>query len=285
MNGVTLGRYIPYNSPIHKLDPRGKLFAMCVLMAAIFIKFANVPMNFIMYGIIAIIILILMFMSHVSIRSFIKSLKSLWFMIIFLLIMNLLVIRNDTYGHFEVFKGFTIYYYAIYQTLYIFIRVVLMLSLTMVLTTTTSPLDLTYAIEWTFTPLKIIKFPAHEIAMTISIALRFIPTLLDKTNRIMKAQASRGVDFENGKLKEKFKGIVALIVPLFISAFQISEELANAMEARGYDPRGKRTRYRIMKWKFRDWIVLILTLLLLAGLIYISVAKIDFVAIIASWIA
>lgn len=282
MNNITLGRYIPYNSFVHRLDPRAKLFALCVFMACIFIRFSSVPMNFIMYGVMAIIIICLMLTSHVSIRSLFKSLKSLWIMVLFLLIMNVLIVHNDVYGHIEIFKGFKIYYYAIYQTLYILIRLVLMLSLTMILTATTSPLDLTFAIEWIFTPLKVIKFPAHEIAMTISIALRFIPTLLDKTDRIMKAQASRGVDFVNGKLKEKFKAVIALIVPMFVSAFQISDELANAMEARGYDPKGKRTRYRILKWRWRDWGCLFVTSLLLGAFIYVSVAKIDFITIFAS---
>ena len=120
-----------------------------------------------------------------------------------------------------------------------------MLGLTLVLTATTKPLELTNALEWFMKPLKVIKFPVHEIAMTISLALRFIPTLLEETDRIMKAQASRGVDFQNGKFSEKFRAIISLIVPLFISALQRSEELANAMEARGYDPSAERTKFRV----------------------------------------
>ena len=111
---------------------------------------------------------------------------------------------------------------------------------------------MTYGLEWYMSPLKIIHFPAHEIAMTISIALRFIPTILEETERIIKAQKSRGVDLEEGKLKEKIGAIISLLIPLLISSFQRSEELSDAMEARGYNPSAKRTRYRVLKFKLSD---------------------------------
>jgi energy-coupling factor transport system permease protein len=141
--------------------------------------------------------------------------------------------------------------------------------ITTVVTTSTKPLDLTYGLEYFMSPLKVIKFPAHEIAMTISIALRFIPTLLEETERIMKAQASRGVDLAEGKLKEKIMAIIALIVPLFISAFQRSEELANAMESRGYHPSAIRTRYRQLHFKFLDAVALA-GVVVLTGLLILS---------------
>jgi len=278
MNNIALGRYIPYDSLIHRLDARLKLFSMIALMVGIFIKFTNVAMNFIVYGILFIILAILMMISRVKFRTLFKQLKALWIMITFLLIINTIVPNS---GPIALQIGnWKIYYNAIYQTLYIVIRLILMIALTMILTSTTRPLDLTYAIEWYLLPWKIVKFPTHEIAMTISIALRFIPTLLDETFRIMKAQASRGVDFVSGKLKEKIRAIVSLIVPLFISAFQRSEELANAMEARGYNPSAKRTRYRIMRWHLRDTFALSLSVMLLAGLILLSVYKIDLVALV-----
>jgi len=158
----------------------------------------------------------------------------------------------------------------------------MMLALTLILTATTKPLDLTYALEWYMTPLKLIKFPTHEIAMTISIALRFIPTLLDETMRIMNAQASRGVDFEHGKIKEKITAILSLIVPLFMSAFQRSEELANAMEARGYNPRGKRTRYRNLAWHVGDSFSLLFIVILTAGVITVSTMNWNLIEIIFS---
>ncbi len=280
MNNITLGRYVPHNSFIHRLDPRSKLLGMILLMTTIFIRFTNVATNFIIYGVIAVIIFALMIIAKVSFKSFFKSLKSLWIMVIFLLIINLLI--PNTGEFFMVFKTIKIYYNALYQTGYIFLRLILMLSLTTILTTTTRPMDLTYGLEWFISPLKIVRFPVHETAMTISLALRFIPTLLDETDRIMKAQASRGVDFVNGKIREKLRALVSLIVPLFISALQRSEELANAMEARGYNPSGKRTRYRIMSWRMRDTFSVLFLMALLAAVIYISVDKIDLVLVFSS---
>lgn len=281
MANLALGRYVPYNSSIHRLDPRLKLFGLIVLMVGIFIKFANVPMNFIIYGIMFIIIASLMAVSHIRFVTLFKQLKALWIMIIFLLIINTIVPNSGPIA-FSI-GNWNIYWNGIFQTLYIIIRLVLMIALTMVLTSTTRPLDLTYAIEWYLLPFKVVRFPTHEIAMTISIALRFIPTLLDETYRIMKAQASRGVDFIGGKLSEKVRAIISLIVPLFISAFQRSEELANAMEARGYNPSGKRTRYRLMHWRWGDTFALSIVLILLGGLIVTAVMKLDFVAIVRSF--
>ncbi len=281
MANLALGRYVPYDSIIHRLDPRLKLASLIVLMVGVFMKFANVGMNFVMYGILFILIIALMGISHIKFSSLFKQLKALWIMIAFLLIINTIVPNSGPIA-FSI-GTWNIYWNAIFQTAYIIIRLILMIGLTMVLTSTTRPLDLTYAIEWYLLPLKVIRFPAHEIAMTISIALRFIPTLLDETYRIMKAQASRGVDFISGKLSEKVRAIVSLIVPLFISAFQRSEELANAMEARGYNPSEKRTRYRLMHWRLSDTIGLLTTAILLGGLITVSVMKLDFVAIVGGW--
>ncbi len=290
MNNISLGRYVPYDSKIHKLDPRLKLISLIMLLTSIFITFdvgdvlGNVWMGALIHGIVAVIILILMIISHVGIGTLFKQLKPLWIMMILITIINIFVLSDDSLGHFVIplwnNKTWTIYYKAIYQSIYIIIRLILMVGLTMILTATTKPLDLTYALEWYMAPLKLIKFPVHIIAMTISIALRFIPTLLDETTRIMKAQASRGVDFEHGHIKEKIRAIVSLIVPLFLSAFKRSEELANAMESRGYDPDATRTRYRIMKWHFRDTICLILCTLLLGGIITLSVTHINVISII-----
>ena len=160
---------------------------------------------------------------------------------------------------------------AFCQSGYIVRRLILMISLTMILTSTTKPMDMTYAFEWYMTPLKPIHFPVHEIAMTLSIALRFIPTLLDETERIMKAQASRGVDFNRGGLFKRFGAIISLIIPLFISALERSEELANAMIVRGYDPKAKRTRYRLLRFSWRDLIALLFIGLAFAGIIVLFV--------------
>jgi energy-coupling factor transport system permease protein len=156
---------------------------------------------------------------------------------------------------------------AFYQSGYIIARLIMMLALMMVLTTTTKPLELTYAFEWYMAPLKVIRFPVHEIAMTLSITLRFIPTLLEETDRIMKAQSSRGVDFSKGGLSKRFKAIISLIIPLFVSSIERSEELANAMEARGYDPKMKRTKYRRLRFTWRDIVSFLVVASLVAGVI------------------
>lgn len=252
MANFTIGRYVPYRSFMHQLDPRLKLFGMIAIMVTIFLRFGSVWTDLALYGVILMIISVLMHITHLRFRQLFRQLKAIWIMLLFLLLINLLLPNTqDIQGYVEVI-GVRIYYAALLQTFYIVFRLVLMISLTLILTTSTRPLDLTYAIEWYLTPFKWVRFPSHEVAMTMSIALRFIPTLLEETMRIMKAQASRGVDFVHGKLKEKLRAIVSLIVPLFISAFQRSEELANAMEARGYDPTAKRTRYRQLSWTVRD---------------------------------
>lgn len=258
MNSISLGRYAPYDSFIHRMDARNKVFCLIALMVAVFISYPSWQMTFIIGGILAVFTIFLVILSHISFRQLFGSLKALWFVIIFLLLINCLVPpKNAVEVAFHI-NTFPIYWDAIFQSLKIILRLALMLTLSMVLTATTKPLELTYALEWYLTPLKIIRFPAHEVAMTISIALRFIPTLLDEVERIMKAQSSRGVVFKHGKISTRFKAIVSLIIPLFISAFQRSEELADAMEARGYDPKQKRTRYRKLKWKISDFFVLIL---------------------------
>jgi energy-coupling factor transporter transmembrane protein EcfT len=167
-------------------------------------------------------------------------------------------------------KTFTMYSDAVFQTLYIAVRLLLMVMITTTLTATTKPLDMTLGIEDLLKPFGKIGVPYHEIAMLISIALRFIPDLIDETQRIIKAQESRGVDLKEGKFMERVMAILSLIVPLFVSAFQRAEDLANAMEARGYAPGEERTRYKVLKMEGRDYILLIVCAALLACMIWLS---------------
>ncbi len=264
MASITLGRYMPYHSLMHRLDPRIKLFAMISLMVSIFLRFGSVWTDLTLYAVIFLLISFIMRMTKIKFSQLYRQLKPLWLMLVFLLVINLLLPNTQEMSGYLDLWGIKIYYAALLQTFYIVFRLVLMIALTLVITASTRPLDLTYAIEWYLSPLKVLRFPSHEVAMTMSIALRFIPTLLEETYRIMKAQASRGVDFIHGKFKEKLRAMVSLIVPLFISAFQRSEELANAMEARGYDPSAKRTRYRELTWHRRD------TFALLFMMVYLS---------------
>lgn len=247
---VTIGRFLPLDSWMEKRDPRIKLVSMIFLIVATFID-----IGFIGYAIIGFFIVLGLILSKVDFMMIVKSMRAMIFMMSFLLIINVFVVRT---GVILVDLGFLkIYSGAILQTLYIVVRLVIMVSLTTILTVSTKPMDLTVAIEDLLSPFKVFKVPAHEIAMIISIALRFIPTLLDEATRIMKAQASRGVDFDEGSIKEKISSILALIIPLFASSFQRAEELADAMEARGYNPGEKRTRYRVFVIRYQDVLLLL----------------------------
>ncbi len=270
MSNITLGRYTPYNSFLHRMDPRNKIFCLIALMVAVFISYSTWELTFIIGGILAVFTLVLLLISHISFRQLFGSLRAMWFIVIVLLLINALVPPRGAVAIAFSIGTFNVYWDAILQSLKIVLRLVLMISLSMILTATTKPLELTYALEWYLTPLKVIKFPAHEVAMTISIALRFIPTILGEVERIMKAQSSRGVDFKHGKLSSRFRAIISLIIPLFISAFQRSEELADAMEARGYDPKQKRTRYRKLKFHFSDVFAFILCAFLMTSTITIA---------------
>jgi energy-coupling factor transport system permease protein len=282
MKGMTLGRYAPFNTVIHRMDPRSKLLMLVLMMVAVFYGYQSQVMTFVMGGLLLLLILAVLLISRISLKQLFSSLKALWIMIIILLVINILVPPLGASKIAFSIGTYNIFWESILQSAKIILRLVMMISLTLILTATTKPLDLTYALEWYMYPLKLIKFPTHEIAMTISIALRFIPTLLDETMRIMNAQASRGVDFEHGKIKEKIKAILSLIVPLFMSAFQRSEELANAMEARGYNPRAKRTRYRNLHWGISDTVSLVFVTLLTSGVIVTSVMNWNFIEMIFS---
>jgi len=272
MKNITFGRYSPYNTFIHKLDPRNKLLLAILFIVGIFFQFKMDSTNLIMSGIYLVLVLLLMLIAHVSFVDLFRQLKGMWFLILFLLIVYIFVpnISGGTVVAFYI-GNYPIYWKSFSMALYIVIRLILMLSIMMILTSTTKPMDLTYGFEWYMTPLKVVKFPSHEIAMTLSIALRFIPTLLDETQRIIKAQSSRGVDFNHGGLGKRFKAIISLIIPLFVSAIDRSEELSNAMEVRGYDPKSPRTRYRRLHFIARDLISFIAVVLVFAGIVALYV--------------
>ena len=270
----SLGRYVPYQSFIHKLDPRVKILSTILMMVCVFMSYSSWAMEAIMQGAIFVVCMVLLVMTHTKLTTIFKSLKSLWIMIIFLLaIYAIMPYQNPRMPVAFTVEAWnwTVYWDAFMQAGKILLRLVMMISLTMILTSSTKPLDLTYALEWYVTPLKVIHFPAHEVAMTVSIALRFIPTILEDTERVMKAQESRGVSFSHGKIAKRLAALTSLIIPLFVSAFMRSDELANAMECRGYDPRGKRTKYRSLTWHWRDTFFFIFSLALAGFFIWWSV--------------
>ncbi len=260
---MTLGKYVHQDTIIHRLDPRNKFILLFVWMVVIFLinpsKEGFEVLGWLSYLLITIIFVVLYKMAKLKLSMIFKSLKPMWFMMIFLFIINLFVYKGGP-QIIPQWWIFDIHLEAITQTIKIVLRLALLITLSTLFTATTKPLDITVAIDDLFGWLKIFKINVHILSMTISIALRFIPTILDETYRIMKAQASRGVDFKNGKLKEKVVAITSLIIPLFISAISRSDELANAMEARNYNPLANRTRYRKLHWHISDTISLLLSL-------------------------
>lgn len=263
MDNMTFGKYIPGNSIIHRLDPRLKICAVFIFLISVFFD-----AGFIGYGILAIYVLLCSLVSKIKLSHILKAIKPMVFMMLFLMIFNIFLMKTGDViikiGSISIYSG------ALLQTAYIFIRLVLIITLTTLMTSTTKPLELTLAIESLLNPLKRFHFPVHELAMMISIALRFIPDLLDEAKRIMKAQASRGVDFNEGSFMEKIKSIISLIIPLFISAFQRAEELANAMESRNYNPEATRTKYKVLTWTHLDTLSMLITLGVCCGVIIMS---------------
>ena len=288
MNNLTFGRFSPYNTFTHKLDPRNKIFLMIVLFVCVFLKVTVWSSTLIMSGVLFLFLISVMLLSKVSVLSLLKSLGAMWILFLFLLVIYMFV-PNPAYDKTHIaftINNYPVYYDAFIQWGYIVIRLVMMLMVTMILTSTTKPMDLTYGLEWYLTPLKIVKFPSHIVAMTLSIALRFIPTLIDETNRIIKAQSSRGVDFNHGGIFKRFRAIFALIIPLFVSAITRSEELSDAMEARGYDPYAKRSRYRKLQFHLCDLLALIVVLLVFGAILTLVIYNNHFAQVdIIYWIS
>ncbi len=275
MTGIALGRYVPYDSFLHKMDVRAKLFCYVLLLVAVFLPFANYATSFLFSGLLVVLTIVLLCFAHVSVRSLFKSLSSLWFFVLFLLVIYVLV-PSSSYTHVAFKIGdFSFYYESLLEAARIMLRLVLMVALSMVLTSSSKPLELTAALEWYLYPLKMIGLPSHIIAMIITLALRFIPTILDDVERIMKAQASRGVDFKYGGVKTKFRSLISLVIPLFATSLVRSDELADAMEVRGYDPNGKRTRYRQIHFHVSDAFLVLFVMMVLALFITVSALAFD----------
>lgn len=280
MDKNILGKYVPYDTAIHPLDPRLKILAMIMLMVSVFLSYGTWTMMFTLAGINAIVVITLMIIAKVRIRDLLWQLRSIYFLVLILMIINIFLPPANSVIVIAKWGNFTLYAESFLQTAKIIIRLMEMFALAMILTASTTPQQLTQGFAWFTKPLKKIKFPSEEIAMTISIALRFIPTLLEETNRIYKAQSSRGVDFKHGNIATKIKGIIALIIPLFVSSFAMSDDLAFALEARGYNPRGVRTSYRELHWSIKDTVCLILVTLFMAGFIALTATKFDFMKLI-----
>lgn len=260
-DALIIGQYVPGKSLVHKLDPRSKITIIFFFVFIVF--FANSVLS---YGILTVFALASMFTTRIPIRYIIKGLTPVWFLIIFTFFLHLFVTKEGTVL-FEIFS-FNIYSGALIQGFAISMRFFLLILVTSLLTLTTTPIEITDAIEGMLHPLKKVKFPVHELALMMSISLRFIPTLMQETEKISRAQASRGVDFRTGKIRERVKAVVPLLVPLFVSAFKRAEELAMAMEARGYQGGEGRTKLRELKIEKRDIAIYLLFIGVVAALLF-----------------
>lgn len=262
MNKLIFGRYMPGDSFIHRLDPRAKLLASFYFIGIIFL--AN---NWQTYLLLAIFTLFAVSLSKVDMKFFIRGIRPLIWLILFTVALQVLFTSGgEVYWHWGIFN---ITQFGVLNGLFIFCRFVLIIFMSTLLTLTTPPLELSDAIEYLLRPLKVVRFPVHEISLMLSIALRFVPTLMDETEKIMNAQRARGVDFGEGSLVQKMKAIIPLLIPLFVSSFNRAEDLATAMEARGYQGGEGRTKYRVLHWHNQDTLVMIAFGLLTVILVFL----------------
>jgi len=249
---ITLGQYIPGTSPLHRMDPRCKVLLTVAYVVGIFLVKGAAG-----YLLTAALIFLCTRISRISFSYLIKGLKSLMFIIIFTAVINLFIAGGEDVllqlGFLKITST------GVKYALHFSFRLIFLVMGTSILTLTTSPIALTDALERLLSPLRVIRFPAHELAMMMTIALRFIPTLLEETDKIMKAQSARGADFESGNLLGRAKAMVPLLVPLFVSAFRRAGDLAMAMEARCYRGGDGRTRLRVLKYTSLDfWAALLM---------------------------
>jgi len=246
MNGMTIGQYYPVNSRIHRLDPRVKLVAAFIYITMLFLV-----KNFWGYLFAAFFVSLTIYASKVPIIYMLRGLKNIIFIITFMLVMNIFFTKGERVL-FSIWK-ISVTMEGLILSARMAVRLILLVVGTSILTLTTSPIQLTDGIEYLLKPFKRFGVPAHEIAMMMSIALRFIPTLVEELDKIMKAQKARGADFDTGGLMKKAKSLIPLLVPLFISAFRRADELAMAMEARCYRGDYNRTRMKEMKLYPHDY--------------------------------
>ncbi|HEM6190092.1 TPA: energy-coupling factor transporter transmembrane protein EcfT [Streptococcus suis] len=260
MDKLILGRYIPGNSILHRLDPRSKLLAMFAFLLMIF--WAN---NLITNILLIAFVFGLVMLSRIRLSFFINGLKPMIGIILFTTFFQVFFTPGATIlWEFWVFK---LSVEGLQQAGIIFVRFVLIIFFSTLLTLTTTPLSLADGIESGLAPLKRLKVPVHEIGLMLSMSLRFVPTLMDDTTRIMNAQRARGVDFNEGNLIQKVKSVIPILIPLFASSFKRADALATAMEARGYQGGEGRTKYRILAWKWADTVA-ILIMIALASVLY-----------------
>ena len=245
LKDVTLGQFFPGSSIVHRLDPRCKLLLTIVYIAALF-----TAESYVSYAVMLVITGVCIALSRIQLKVILRGLKPLWIIIALTAVLNMFF----TPGRELVsFWKITITYEGLIRAVFMVLRITMLIAGTFLLTYTTSPIALTDAMEILFGPLKKLKVPVHEMSMMMSMALRFIPTLIEETDKIMSAQKARGADFETGNLFQRAKALLPLLVPLFVGSFRRADELAMAMEARCYHGGTNRTRMRILHVQAIDW--------------------------------
>lgn len=248
LKDVTLGQFFPGDSAAHKLDPRTKLILTVFYIVALFCA-----KSFVSYGLLAALLLLAVRISGVAPKALVRGLKPVLFIICFTAVLNLFYTPGEELVHVWIFK---ITKEGIFTAFFMVLRITMLIMGTFLLTYTTSPIALTDGMETLLAPLKKLKVPVHELAMMMSIALRFIPTLIEETDKIMSAQKARGADFESGSILDRAKALVPILVPLFISAFRRADELAVAMECRCYHGGEGRTKLHVLHYEKRDYVAL-----------------------------
>ena len=263
LKDITLGQFFPGKSPVHRLDPRTKLILLVVYIVALFLA-----VSWISYGIVFLFLASVIFISKIPLKSIVRGMKPLIFILIFTGLLNLFLTDGQTV--LVSFWGLTITLEGVAQAFFMIIRILMLIAGTFLLTYTTSPIALTDGLETLLAPLKAIRLPVHELSMMMCIALRFIPTLIEETDKIMSAQKARGADFESGNLMARVKALIPILVPLFIGAFRRADELATAMECRCYQGGDGRTKMKILRYKIGDLRAFAVGALLLGAVIALN---------------
>lgn len=267
MKGVAFGQYYPAKSVMHRLDPRVK-----IVIGVLYIVASFLCKNVISFALLAASALALILISRIPMRIVFKSIKALVFIMLFTAVLNIFWTKGEPEELLVSWQFINIYVSGLYNAAFILIRIVSMIIGTGIfLTYTTTPIQLTDGLEQLLSPLKILHVPVHEFAMMMTIALRFIPTIIEETEKIMAAQKARGADFANGSLIKRAKALIPVLIPLFISAFRRAGELATAMTCRCYRGGKGRTKLNVLKVSFRDFVALFLILAFGAGIILINI--------------
>ncbi len=263
LKDITLGQYFPGNSIIHRLDPRTKLIMLVVYIVALFMA-----TGWVAYGALFACLAWVIRISTIPVKSIVKGMKPLVMILVFTGILNLFFTQEGTLlVNFWIIK---IYSGGLSRAAMMVARILMLITCTFLLTYTTSPIALTDGLEALMNPLKRIGVPVHELSMMMCIALRFIPTLIEETDKIMCAQKARGADFENGSLMDRAKALIPILVPLFISAFRRADELATAMECRCYQGGEGRTKMKLLRYHREDFISFGIGILLIAGVVILG---------------